>query len=52
MSIQLNAKVTELERKLVEQRIELMAHIAALQVRLEAIEARKPGPKPRDGANG
>jgi len=48
MSIALNAKVSELERKLVEQRIELMAQIAALQVRLESLEARKPGPKPKD----
>lgn len=50
MSIALNAKVGELERKLVDQRIELMAQIAALQVRLEAIEARKPGPKPKEQA--
>lgn len=41
MSIALEAKVSELERKLVDQRIELMAQIAALQVRLEALEATK-----------
>ena len=49
MSIALNAKVDELERKLVEQRIELMAHIAALQVRLEALEARKPKKEQSNG---
>lgn len=48
MSIALETKVRELEQKLNEQRIELSAHIAALQVRLESLEARKPGPKPKD----
>ena len=52
MSIALQTKVTELERELVRQRIEMMAQIAALQVRVEVLEARKPGPKPKDGANG
>jgi hypothetical protein len=41
MSIQNEVKLAELERKLVEQRIELMAQIAALQVRLETLEAAK-----------
>lgn len=48
MSIALQTRVSELERKLVEQRIELMAQIAALQVRLETLEQRKTGPKGKD----
>jgi BMFP domain-containing protein YqiC len=59
MSIALNAKVAVLEHRIntLEQglggmtRVELLAYIAQLELRIERIEARKPGPKPKD-ANG
>ena len=61
MSIALEAKVKTLEARVVEieqkfggmTRIELLSHLAQLELRIERIEAaRKPGPKPKDGANG
>lgn len=49
MSIALQTKVTELEKRLAETEQALAAAIN----RILALENRnKPGPKPKDGANG
>ncbi|HKT89501.1 MAG TPA: hypothetical protein VJQ59_13745 [Candidatus Sulfotelmatobacter sp.] len=61
MSIALDNKVGALEKRVSEletkwmgmTKIELLAHLAQLELRIERIEQRaKPGPKPRDGSNG
>lgn len=61
MSIATEAKVESLERRVTEleqrfggmTRQELLAHTAQLELRIERLEQRsKPGPKPKDGANG
>lgn len=61
MSIALEAKVADLDKRMVEieqkfggmTRIELLAHLAQIELRIERIEqARKPGLKPKDASNG
>lgn len=60
MSIALTAKTEDLERRVAElekrlggmSRIEFLSHLAQLELRIEKLEARKPGPKPKDGAHG
>lgn len=56
MSIALEAKVEALEKRIDEleqkfggmTRIELLSHLAQLELRIERLEPRKPGPKSKD----
>lgn len=61
MSIATEAKVESLEKRVAEleqhfggmTHIGFLAHLATLELRIERIEQRsKPGPKPKDAANG
>jgi hypothetical protein len=56
MSIATEAKVEALEKRVAEleqrfggmTRQELLAHTASIELRIERLEQRKPGPKPKD----